>query len=112
MKQSKALFVLNIIVFIVLILALAFDCVIVVNLVKAKTAMDNNPDNSSGENLGHGVALVLLLVWHLFLLIPYLPCIVISIVSMCKKYFNWLSIANASMSGLAIVLTIFVLIIV
>lgn len=108
MKQPKALFVLNIIVFVLLILALVLDGIIVVNIVKAKIAIDNNPDNSSGENLGHGVALALLLVWHLLLLIPYLPCIVVSVVSMCKKYFNWLSIANASMSGLAIVLTIFV----
>lgn len=112
MKQPKALFVLNIIVFIILILALALDGVLVVNIVKAKTAMDNNPDNSSGENLGHGLAIVYLLVLHLFMLIPYLPCVVISIVSMCKKYFNWLSIANASMGVLAIVLTISVFIIV
>lgn len=110
MKQPKALFVLNIIIFVILILALVLDGIIVVNIVKAKVAMDNNADDDSGENLGHGLAMVYLLVFHLFLLIPYTPCIVISIVSMCKKYFNWLSIANASMSGLAIALTIFVFI--
>ncbi len=107
MKQNKALFVLNIIVFIILILALVLDGVIVVNIIKAKIALDNQ-ENTSGENLGHGVALVYFLVFQLLLLIPFAPCIVISIVSMCKKYFNWLSIANTSMSGLAIALTIFV----
>ncbi len=108
MKQNKALFVLNIIIFVILILCLLWNVIIVVDIVQIKDQMANNPDADMGESLGNGIGLAVLLVFQLILAFPYGVSLIISIVSMCKKYFNWLSIANACMCGVAIALTLFV----
>ena len=102
MKQRKALFVLNIIIFVILIACLLFNAFILVGAIDAKSDM-NNPNN---ENVGAGIGLALMLVFQIYLLIPYFVCIVISIVSLCKKYFNWLSIANAVMCGVGVIATV------
>ena len=109
MKQPKALFVLNIIIFVILILCLLFDAFLVVSMIDAKLEIENNPN---GDNFGHGLGMAILFVLHMYLCIPYFICLVISIVSMCKKYFNWLSIANASMCGVAILATVVVFLII
>ena len=102
MKKNKALFVLNIIIFVILIACLLFNAFILVGAIDAKSDI-NNPNN---ENAGAGIGLALMLVFQIYLLSPYFVCIVIAIVSLCKKYFNWLSIANAAMCGVGVIATV------
>lgn len=102
MKQNKALFVLNIIIFVILVVCMALNALILAGAIDAKMDM-NNPTN---ENTCAGLGLALMLVFQIYLLIPYFVCIVIAIVSLCKKYFNWLSIANAIMCGLGVIATV------
>lgn len=104
MKQNKALFVLNIIIFVILVVCMVLNALILAGAIDAKMDM-NNPNN---ENAGAGIGLALMLVFQIYLLIPYFVCIVIAIVSLCKKYFNWLSIANAIMCGLGVIATVVV----
>ena len=102
MKQNKALFVLNIIIFVILVVCMVLNALILAGAIDAKMDM-NKPNN---ENAGAGIGLALMLVFQIYLLIPYFVCIVIAIVSLCKKYFNWLSIANAIMCGLGVIATV------
>ena len=59
MKQRKALFVLNIIIFVILIACMVFNASILVGAFDAKSDM-NNPNN---ENAGAGLGLAILLVF-------------------------------------------------
>lgn len=102
MKQNKALFVLNIIIFVILIACMVFNAFIIVGAFDAKSDMND----SNNENMGAGLGLAVMLVLQIYLLIPYAVCLIIAIVSLCKKYFNWLSIANAVMCGVGVIATI------
>lgn len=102
MKQNKVLFVLNIIIFVILIACMVFNAFILVGAFDAKSDMND----SNNENMGAGLGLAVMLVLQIYLLIPYAVCLIISIVSLCKKYFNWLSIANAVMCGVGVIATI------
>lgn len=102
MKQRKALFVLNIIIFVILIACMVFNASILVGAFDAKSDM-NDPNN---ENNGAGLGLAILLVLQIYLIIPYAVCLIVTIVSLCCKYFNWLSIANAVMCGLGVIATV------
>lgn len=102
MKQNKVLFVLNIIIFVILIACMVFNAFILVGAFDAKSDMND----SNNENMGAGLGLAVMLVLQIYLLIPYAVCLIIAIVSLCKKYFNWLSIANAVMCGVGVIATI------
>ncbi len=102
MKQNKVLFVLNIIIFVILIACMVFNAFILVGAFDAKSDMND----SNNENMGAGLGLAVMLVLQIYLLIPYAVCLIIAIISLCKKYFNWLSIANAVMCGVGVIATI------
>ena len=102
MKQRKALFVLNIIIFVLLIICFLLNALIVAGAIDAKSQM-NDPNN---ENVGAGIGLALMLVFQIYLCIPYAICLIIAVISLCKKYFNWLSIANTVMCGVGVLTTI------
>ena len=102
MKQNKALFVLNIIIFVLLIICFLLNALIVAGAIDAKSQM-NDPNN---ENVGAGIGLALMLVFQIYLCIPYAICLIIAVISLCKKYFNWLSIANTVMCGVGVLTTI------
>ena len=102
MKQRKALFVLNIIIFVLLIICFLLNALIVAGVIDAKSQM-NDPNN---ENVGAGIGLALMLVFQIYLCIPYAICLIIAVISLCKKYFNWLSIANTVMGGVGVLTTI------
>lgn len=102
MKKNKALLVLNIIIFVILIACMVFNAAILVGAFDAKSDM-NDPNN---ENNGAGLGLAILLVLQIYLIIPYAVCLIVTIVSLCCKYFNWLSIANTVMCGLGVIATV------
>lgn len=102
MKQNKVLFVLNIIIFVILIACMVFNAFILVGAFDAKSDMND----SNNENMGAGLGLAVMLVLQIYLLIPYAVCLIIAIISQCKKYFNWLPIANAVMCGVGVIATI------
>ena len=62
MKQNKALFVLNIIIFVILIACMLFNAFILVGAIDAKMDM-NNPNN---ENNGAGLGLAIMLVFQIY----------------------------------------------
>ena len=102
MKKRKALFVLNIIIFVLLIICFLLNALIVAGAIDAKSQM-NDPNN---ENAGAGLGLALMLVFQIYLTIPYAICLIVAIVSLSCKYFNWLSIANSIMSGVSILVVL------
>lgn len=106
MKKNKALFVLNIIILIVLVLCLVFNAILLVDFIGKKIQADNNPEPDNSDNFEVGITAAFLIVFQAILMIPYAVCILISVISMCKKYFNWLSITNAVLCGIAVIITI------
>ena len=102
MKQRKALFVLNIIIFVILVACMVLNGLILAGAIDAKSQM-NDPNN---QNTGAGLGLALMIAFQLYLAISYLVCIIVAVVSMCTKYFNWLSIANAVMCGMGVIATV------
>ena len=103
MKQRKALFVLNIIMFVILVACLLIDATMVIEVIQIKHEMATNPD---GDNFGSGLGLAILIIIQGILTIPYAICLIIAVISLCKKYFNWLSIANTVMCGAGVLTTI------
>lgn len=109
MKQNKALFVLNIIIFVILVVCILFDAYLVTQFIKTINEIANNTD---GDNFGSGLGLAVLLILQIYLSIPYAVCLIVAIISMCKKYFNWLSISNIVMCGLGLVTTLLMILLV
>ena len=101
MKQNKALFVLNIIMFVILIVCLLIDATIVIEAIQIKQEMATNPDAGM-----IGLGLAVLIIIQGILAIPYAICLVVAVISLCKKYFNWMSITNTVMCGLGVIATV------
>ena len=104
MKQRKALFVLNIIIFVVLLICLAYNVWLMTETFRIEHELETNPDAGA-----IGLGYIGIILFQIILMIPYAVSLIISIISMAKKYFNWLSIANAVMCGVAIALTLVVM---
>ena len=104
MKKNKALLVLNIIIFVILLLCLVYNTWLMIEVFRIEHESATNPDAGPIE-----LAYLALIPLQIILMIPYAVSLIISIVSMCKKYFNWLSITNAVLCVVAIVIVAIVL---
>ncbi len=104
MKQPKALFVLNIIIFVIMLLSLVYNTWLMIEVFQIEHESATNPDAGPIE-----LAYLALIPLQIILMIPYVVCLIISIISMSKKYFNWLSITNAVLCVVAIAIVAIVL---
>ncbi len=105
MKKNKALKVLTIISLVILVICLVSNAICFIDLLKILKAQ-GDPNIDSGESLGNGIGMVLILFFQMILATPYLLCLVLVIVSFCKKYFTPLSITNAILSLISVILTV------
>ncbi len=112
MTKNKGLFIMNIIMLVILLAAFVFSTIIAVDFVEMKDFAENNPDADFGEGLGNGIGMAVLLVILLIMMIPVGICTLLTIVTLCKKYINWLSIANLVLCVVVMAIVAFCLIIV
>ncbi len=91
LKSNKKLLVLNIIVFVLLIAAVSWNSIMLLD------AIDD-------ENVAIGM--IVMAIVNIYVYAVYIFCFVTVIVTLCKKYFNWLSYTNLALSIVLLLLVI------